>query len=278
MNGPIFLTLIFLLLSPTLVAQDLSGRPSFGQSSSANAFLSSFQGAPGTTLSLKGDQRLVARSDWPHEFILLLDDLQEHLLTREEQDQFLLDLLQLDQAYSALAKNHKDSLHFLTKAIIYKGLLNWRPKVIIGPNLYSSTTTATLKQRLSTETFSPFLTWFLSAIERDLRIYLAESTPKAQQAAAMALAWYQSCMTGPASFELDLYAAVRKTWHHLAEQLYLLAFFTVSAPENRVSFKVSTSLPLKNFAKAAVIAAATESPAATIRVRKRIPPALAALW
>ena len=150
--------------------------------------------------------------------------------------------------------------------------------MIIGADLYSSTTLATLKQRLTSEKFSPFLTWFLTSIERDLRIYFQEQTPKAQQAAAMALAWYQSFMAGKASFELDFYAAVRKTWHHLAEQLYLLAFFSVPLPEDRVAFKPSTSLPIKNFVKAAVIAAATAIPTTAEKIKKRISPALAALW
>ena len=236
-------------------------------------------GNPPHTLSLKGDQRMVARSDWPNEFILLLDDLQEHLVTEDEQDQFLSDLLRLDQAYSALVKNNKDSLNFLAKSLIYKGLLNWRPKIIVGPHLYSPTTLTSLKQRLTEEKFSPFLTWFLKAIERDLKIYFQEPTPKTQQAAAMALPWYQSFMAGKASFELDFYPAVRKTWHHLAEQLYLLAFFAVPLPEDRVSFKPSTSLPWKNFAKAAVVAAAAiATPTATNKIKKRISPVLAALW
>ena len=265
-------------LWPTALAQGFPGGPYYGPTHSATASIPDTTGSPTALLSLKGDQRMVARSDWPNEFIMLLDDLQEHLLTRDEQDQFLNDLLKLDQAYSALSKNNKDSLYFLTKALIYKGLLNWRPKVIIGPSLYSSTTTATLKQRIATESFSPFLNWFLNAIERDLTIYFKEQSPKATQSAAMALAWYQSLMAGRASFELDFYAAVRKTWHHLADQLYLLAFFTVAQPENRVDFKVSR-LPLKNFAKAAVLAdAAAPSPTISTPLRKRIPPALAALW
>jgi len=269
---------LFAGFSAPLMAQGFSG-PGHGQNDSGlSSALSQLPGQPPGMINLSGDQRMVARSDWPQEFILLLDDLQEHLVTNDEQDQFLADLLRLDQAYSALAKNNKDSLNFLAKALIYKGLLNWRPKVIVGPNLYSPTTLATLKQRLSSETFSPLVTWFLTAIERDLTAYFHEPTPKAQQAAAMVLAWYQSFMAAKASFELDFYLAARKTWHHLAEQLYLLAFFSVPLPENRVAFKPSTSLPWKNFAKAAVIAAATAMPTSSEKIRKRISPALAALW
>ena len=222
---------------------------------------------------------MVARSDWPHEFILLLDDLQEHLVSRDEQEQFLTDLSWLDQAYRALSKNNKDSLNFLAKALIYKGLLNWRPKVIVGPNLYSANTAANIKQLITQENFSPLLVWFFSAIERDVRAYLQEQNRKTQAAAGMALAWYQAWLGGKASFELDFYAAARKTWHHLAEQLYLLAFFTVPNPEDRVAFKPSTNLPLQNFAKAALVAPeAPTVPTITTKIRKRISPALAVIW
>jgi len=276
------ITLLILGLGRSLFCFGQSFGPSYLSSSSpaSSSAPPSYQTSTlGTKINWTAGERLVARSDWPREFSLILDELQDHLATSEEQEAFLKDLYYLDQAYDVLAKEQKMHLHFLVKAIIYKGLLNWRPKVIIAPNLYAPSSVAALRQKLSSEAWSPLATWFLQGIEKDLQHNLVDASTKNRQAAAMALAWWQSAMAGKASFELDFYPALQNTWHHLAKQIYLQAYFALPWENKSLSFIPTFAMALHNFAKAFIPAEATETAAQqAIKIVPKIDPNLAALW